>query len=369
MARCSWKFAGWFWLLSAALFAQQATPLKEPRPTPLPVRAYNEKGQLTGQGWAIPVQGGYVTVRSLLANAARAEVVLSEEMTAAVEAVGAEDVEGNLVMVSAGGAPSQAFEISPSASLLGEESTADAAKPELRCGADTHLLKERVSRDIPVFGLVYLGQTKHREPLGGCPVLDAGGAIEAVVVWENPFGRPSAALVPAVRLSRLTMDPSQPWDSWRSARQQPGVRLRESLLSEALSDIWRGDYALAIESLTFLLEKNPEDARGWYYRGYARAMSGNRNLALGDYEYAVHYEPGNAEMRFSLGFTYVLLRRTIEAKEQVKELEALDPALAERLGFLLGAIAESENHGEDDDPDDGLLPDWTQPAEAPPPPR
>lgn len=328
--------------------AQQAPPAQaaEAAASPLVVRAFNEKGQLTGRGWAMPVQGGYVTIRSLLANAARAEIVLSDEMTTAIDAVGSEDVEGNLVVVSAGTPPTAWLRISGSSSLLAEESGSDAAPPALRCGKDRFVLKGRQSRDIPVFGLVVLGQTGHREPLGGCPILDADGAVEAVVVWENPFGQPSAALLPAARLARLSMDPSQPWEAWRSANQQPAIRLRDSLLSEALGDLWRGDYVLAAENLTFLLEKNPEHARAWYYRGYARAMSGGRELAMGDYENAVHFEPTNAEMRFSLGFTYVLLRRSLEAREQVKELEALDPALAERLGFLLGAIVESDHREE-----------------------
>jgi hypothetical protein len=336
--------------LGALCHAQQAAPAQEPQsaPAPLVVRAYNEKGQLTGRGWAVPVQGGYVTVRSLLSNAARAEIVLSAEMTAEIDAVGSEDVEGNLVVVSAGTPPPAWFRISSSSSLVGEDSGTDAAPPALRCGEDRFVLKGRQSRDIPVFGLVVLGKTGHREPLGGCPILDAEGAVEAVVVWENPFGQPSAALLPAARLEQLSMDPSQPWAAWRANSQQPAVRLRDSLLGEALQDLWRGDYALAVENLTFLLEKNPEHARAWYYRGYARAMSGSRDLAMGDYENAVHFEPTNADMRFSLGFTYVLLRRSLEAKEQVKELEALDPALAERLGFLLDAIVESE-HGEDAD--------------------
>jgi hypothetical protein len=343
---------GWIvWIglaLSPLCAAQQPPPSKtpEPAPAPLVVRAFNEKGQLTGRGWAMPVQGGYVTNRSLLSNAARAEIVLSDEMTAEIDAVGSEDVEGNLMVVSAGTPPATWFRISGSSSLLGEESGGDAPPPALRCGKDRFVLKGRQSRDIPVFGLVVLGQTGHREPLGGCPIVDAAGAVEAVVVWENPFGQPSAALVPAARLARLSMDPSQPWAAWRAASQQPAVRLRDSLLSEALEDLWRGDYGLAAENLTFLLEKNPEHARAWYYRGYARAMSGSRELAMGDYENAVHFEPTNAEMRFSLGFTYVLLRRSLEAREQVKELEALDPALSERLGFLLGAIVESE-HGDD----------------------
>ena len=77
-----------------------ATAAATATPSPVPIRAYNEKGQLTGSGWALPLDGAYITVRSLLANAARAELVFSEEMPAPVAEVGGEDIEGNLVRIA-----------------------------------------------------------------------------------------------------------------------------------------------------------------------------------------------------------------------------------------------------------------------------
>ncbi|MDZ7637562.1 MAG: tetratricopeptide repeat protein [Bryobacterales bacterium] len=332
---------------------------------PVPLRAYNDKGQLTGSGWAVPVNGAWVTVRSLLANAARAELVFSSEMRAAVEEVGSEDVEGNLVIIAAGGSsqsasaagPSAQFELSSDVSLVEDGAQSGAFAVALSCGAKSFPLRERQVRDIPVFGLVFLGQTDHRDSISGCPILDSNGSLQAIAVWENPFGQPSVALVPASRIAKLSIDPRKPWAEWRDARQHPPLRLRNSLINEALEDIWRGHYDLAIESLTYLLQTASTDARAWYYRGYARAMSGRRQLAMSDYENAVHFEPSNAEARFSLGFTYALLRRTLEAKEQVKELQALDEALAERLSTLVTAMSETDH--EDAEPGASL------PGEAP----
>jgi hypothetical protein len=63
-----------------------------------------------------------------------------------------------------------------------------------------------------------------------------------------------------------------------------------------------------------------------------------------DYENAVYFEPANAEARFSLGFSYALVHRVPEAKEQLAALETLDEALAERLRTLLDAMTEPD-HG------------------------
>lgn len=340
-------------------FGQATTEAPVAKLRPVPVLAYNANDQLTGSGWALPLNGAYVTVRSLLANAVRAELVLTEEMREAVEEVGGEDIEGNLVVVSVeastpthpvAGQSSVNRSDSPigttsSVSLFAEAADSGSREVTISCGTTAYPLRERQVRDIPVFGLVMLGETRHRDSIAGCPVLDADGALQAIVVWENPFGHPSAALVPAVRATQLSASPRKPWQEWRAAQQQPDLNLRNGLLSEALADIWREHYDLAQESLTFLLEKNPTDARGWYYRGYSRAMSGKRKLAIMDYENAVHFDPGNAEARFSLGFSYALVHRVPEAREQVAALEALDAASALRLRFLVDAMVES---GHDD---------------------
>src|SRR5690554_1791625 len=64
----------------ASAFGQTAPQAPAAKPQTVPVRAYNEKGQLTGSGWAIPWNDAYLTARSLLANAYRVELVFPDEM-------------------------------------------------------------------------------------------------------------------------------------------------------------------------------------------------------------------------------------------------------------------------------------------------
>ncbi len=207
--------------------------------------------------------------------------------------------------------------------------------------------------------MAFTGEARFQEPIAGCPVLDADGAVEALTIWENRFGSPSAAFVPAARLQKLVVEAREPWEEWRAARQDPERQLRDNLLSEAMVDIWREHYNLAQENLSFLLEKNPTDARGWYYRGYARAMSGQRKLALVDYENAVYFDPGNAEARFSLGFSYALAHRLPDALAQAAAIEAIDAPLAGRLRALVDAIGDSgheDEHAAEDSMEDSPAP-------------
>lgn len=378
-----WRFLmlfGALVTLSAPEAAAQGLVAQETfagKPRAVPVRVYNEKDQLTGSGWALPMNGAYVTVRSLLANAARAELALSDESRAAVSEVGSEDIEGNLVIVAADAftaqppdsanasdpPPAPQFTVPPSVPQFSREADTASAEMEIVCGSTSYPLRERRVRDIPVFGLAFVGETRHRDSIAGCPVLGRDGALDAVVVWEDPFGHPSVALVPATRATQLSASPRIPWNEWRAAQRQPERRLRNSLLSEALADIWREHYDLARENLTYLLEQDPTDARGWYYRGYARAMTGKRSLAVVDYENAVYFEPGNAEARFSLGFSYALLHRIPEAREQVAALEGLNGALAQRLRIIVDAVAEAAH----ENTPAGEAPAVAEPAPEPPP--
>ncbi|MCZ2156729.1 MAG: tetratricopeptide repeat protein [Bryobacterales bacterium] len=334
---------------------------------PVAIHALTRDGQILATGWALPFHGAYVAPRSLVAQAAHVELMLEGESGVPVRSVLGEDVEANLVLLATDpvGEDPDSSTANPHITKPPEQSESSAsevapqqAQLTVSCGETTHRIDSWRARDIPVFGLAYTGELRFQEPVAGCPVLDSNGALQAVTVWENRFGSPSAAFVPAARLAQLERGSSATWEEWRESRQRPDRQLRDNLLSEALFDILCERYTFAQENLTFLLEKNPSDARGWYYRGYARAMSGQRRLAIIDYENAVYFEPDNAEARFSLGFNYALSHRADDARTQAVALRTLNATLAERLEALLDAVDDSRHEAED-------LPE--QPEPVPPP--
>ncbi|MCW5966620.1 MAG: tetratricopeptide repeat protein [Bryobacterales bacterium] len=325
------------------------------QPFPVQIRALNEKGGVAGYAYAIPIPGGYVTVRGLLAGAYRAELVEGER-TQAITTVRGEDVERNLVVIGTEMDPSAVVELEPLA-------VTEPAQWKIRCGTQGEIsVKEFVVRDLPAFGLVYLGRTAHGDTISGCPAWNEDGRWSGMVVWESPMARPSVVMVPASLAVPLAQKPEMPWEQWRAAQVAEGVRFRNSLLAEALQDIWRAQYASAIDNFSVLLEKHPADGRAWYYRGYAKAMSGDRAGAIEDYERAVQHDPTNADAHFSLGFSYLLLRRKLEATEQAKELDAIDEVMAMKLRMLIEAMSEpSPRAVEDFEPDA----DSGSPAEPP----
>src|SRR5690606_28451533 len=122
--------------------------------------------------------------------------------------------------------------------------------------------------------------------------------------------------VPAEWTNTLASAAERTWEGWCSLESAAGKRFRDSLLLEGLEDLWRERYAGTIRSLSELIESNPKEGLAWYYRGYAKAMSGDRIGAIDDYEQAVEHDPTNAGAHFSLGFSYLLLKRKLEANEQ-----------------------------------------------------
>jgi hypothetical protein len=361
-----------YWLVVCALCVMGPLALSTPVAAndkavqPASVWALNERGQVIGKAWATPIQGGYVTVRALLAGAHRAEIVEGERKQPVTQVFGDSD-ERNLVVVGTA--------ITPDIEAAPEDSPAiEPGEWQVHCEAGKPIpVKEGKLRDLPTFGIAYTGRTAHGDTISGCPVWDEKGQWQGVVVWESPMARPSVVVVPSAYVRALAKQPAQPWEDWRARQGEEGVRYRDSLLLEALQEIWRGQYSNALEGLSLIVEKNPRDGRVWYYRGYAKAMSGDRRGAMEDYEQAVFYDPKNADAHFSLGFTYMLMRREIEAREQAKELDDLDELMAAKLRILIDAMSERppadpldglEVFGEPDDPD---APDDTAPEPEPAP--
>lgn len=301
---------------------------------PVQIRVIGEKGAVIANSWAIPLGGGYVTVRGVLAGAHKAEIVEGER-SQTVTHVRGEDIERNLLYVVTALEPESGA--NPSSIVVTE--------PEpwrIVCQQSESIpLNEMRVRDLPVFGLVYMGKTAHGDAIGGCPVWNDEQKWSGIVVWESPMARPSVAIVPALLAKPLESAPEQSWDQWRGKQAAEGARFRNSLILEGLQDIWREQYSSAIGTLSLLVEKNQRDGRAWYYRGYAKAMSGDRNGSMEDYEQAVLYEPDNADAHFSLGFTYLLLRRSLEAMEQAKALDEIDEVMAQKLRLLIDAMSES----------------------------
>jgi hypothetical protein len=330
-----------------------------PVAAPALLRALNENGNRIGESYAIPVEGGYVTLRGLLAGASRAEIVEGDRVHP-VTAVLGDDVERNLVVVSTGQSPANPI---PHEALPVTEPT----QWTLHCGPQGAIVvKEMLVRDLPSFGIVYVGRTAHGDSIAGCPAWNANGVWSAIVVWESPLARPSVAMVPSAYAAALASQTARPWATWLDAQAQDGARFRNSLIAEALPDIWRAQYSSAIDSLNLLLEKRPSDARAHYYRGYSKAMSGDRQGAIEDYEQAVSLHPTYADAHFSLGFSYLLLKRKLEAMEQAKELDLLDEGMAMKLRMLIDAMSEPSPHRTQQQPD---LDDSTTPAETAPNPE
>ena len=62
------------------------------------------------------------------------------------------------------------------------------------------------------------------------------------------------------------------------------------------------------------------------------------DTAIVQFQKVIGFEPNNANAYYGLGLTYVGLKNSIAASQQVRKLEPLDKALAEKLSKEIEAM-------------------------------
>src|SRR6185312_12334792 len=80
---------------------------------------------------------------------------------------------------------------------------------------------------------------------------------------------------------------------------QPGSYT--DLLKKGREDCEREQYAIAIPEFDKAIQKMPDSARGYLYRGIARYMLRNNDGALIDYNKSIKLDPKNSKAYFNRG--------------------------------------------------------------------
>ncbi len=113
---------------------------------------------------------------------------------------------------------------------------------------------------------------------------------------------------------------------------------RESVRSVVL--IHRGmarfaseDHAGALSDFTEAVTSDPENARGYFYRGITHRRLGNQSEALADLDRSLGIDPYNVEALRSRGELFLALGREEAADDDIRRLREIDPAIA--LGAAL----------------------------------
>lgn len=100
----------------------------------------------------------------------------------------------------------------------------------------------------------------------------------------------------------------------------------------------RGDYAGAVEDLSAYVEVHSEDARGWFYLGVARLLSGTAVLAVADLEKARATRGSPPDASWYLALACLRAERIPRARAVLEEVAASAGPHRDEARALLGRL-------------------------------
>jgi len=78
---------------------------------------------------------------------------------------------------------------------------------------------------------------------------------------------------------------------WALGEEEAPTLTEEEYLEQALMDFLNGDYRLAVETLSRMLAAYPNNAEGYFLRGFAYQALARPTLALDDFTRAIGLQP------------------------------------------------------------------------------
>ena len=100
------------------------------------------------------------------------------------------------------------------------------------------------------------------------------------------------------------------------------------------------DWQAAIDALSKVVAKEPQNADAYNFLGYAYRSSGQLDLALKNYEEALRIEPNHRFAHEYIGETYLLANNLAKAEEHLKALDSICFFGCEQYDDLKKAVAD-----------------------------
>lgn len=107
------------------------------------------------------------------------------------------------------------------------------------------------------------------------------------------------------------------------------------LIHRGMAQFASEDHTGALSDFTEAVKSDPENARGYFYRGVTHRQLGNPPDALADLDRSLEIDPYNVEALRSRGELLLALGREEAADDDIRRLREIDPAIA--LGAALSA--------------------------------
>jgi Flp pilus assembly protein TadD len=325
---------------SALAQENQPAIIKKVSPSVVSIITYtpDNKPLAPGSGFFINQQGDVITNRHVLEGAGQAEIKTASGKVYPLEAILADEEEGDLIRFSVKIPAQEAIPLSLSKSVpeVGEKVIVIGNPLGLEKSVSDGIVS--AVRDIPAFGKILQITAPISPGLSGSPVVNMEGEVLGVATFQRVEGQNLNFALPSERINKLTMTTSKAKTvaEWNAKLQTEGIPEAEGLFKKGLSYYLAEDYKKAIPYFEKAVQKNPLSAGAYFCLGTAYDYLGRYQEAVEAYNQAIRLKPDLAEAHCNLALAYAHLDRYQDAVEAYKQAIRVQPDYAE-AHYALGA--------------------------------
>ncbi len=325
-------------LLHVPAWAEESIPqvVKRIAPAVVTVIAYDHEGHMISQGSGFVVgKGQVVSNRHVLYRAARAEAKTMDGRAWSLDAVLADDREGDLIFL-------QTHDQSFSAPALSIDETLPEVGEEVMVIGSPFGLEQTLSNGL-VAALRHIGGESIIQitvPISpgssGSPVINRRGQVIGVAAAGVEGGQNVNFAIPAARVKRLQSGPAIPLNDWTAKLQTEAERL----YGTGLRYFWSDDCPSALPYLNQVVHDLPDYADAWFKLGCCKDHLGDLTGAIQAFQRAIDIQSDFSLALYNLGATLGKLGRWKEAVEAFETAIRSNPSVVEPRVELGSALVE-----------------------------
>ncbi|MBU0508330.1 tetratricopeptide repeat protein [bacterium] len=318
---------------ASPIFAQESLPdiVERISPSVVVILTYDETGEAIaqGSGFFVNDKGDVVTNFHVIEGASSLDIKTSDGKLHPVTAVLAEDMEGDLAVLSVD-VPVEVVRVLPVNVVLPRtaESIIVIGCP---LGLELTVSDGIVSavRNVEGFGNIVQITAPISPGSSGGPVVDMKGNVIGVAMGTIIDGQNLNFAIPGERVSSLVSSVVRSAPKRTLSEPIPKNILAETLYQSGLNLMWAEEIEQAFTKFHQAIEIKPDFPEAYFYVGYCYNAFKNDSAALSAYEQSIRLRPTYAAVWCNKGSTLSKLGRYIEAIQAFDRAIDLKPDLAE----------------------------------------
>ncbi|MFH1011054.1 MAG: tetratricopeptide repeat protein [bacterium] len=332
----------------SATWAQQELPdiIERISPSVVVILTYDETGRVIsqGSGFFVDNNGTVVTNHHVIEGGSRYEVRTSDGKTHKVSGILADDIDGDLALLSTDipRASVYALEVSSVLPRVAESVIAIGCPLGFELTVSAGIVS--AVREIEFLGRMIQIDASISPGSSGGPVVDMKGNVIGVAQLSAVEGQNLNFAIPGERVARLLSSTfaAIPKEQIPPPRREVGSA--EDLYRQGRALVWAGNYEEALVEFEQVVARKPDHAEAWCGKGVVLGNLGRNTEALQAFEKAIQLKPHGANAWNNKGGALGNLGRYTEALEACEKAIQLKPDFAEAWygkGLALGKLGRN----------------------------